>query len=165
MNVSFITQDDFSDLTQRASQSVRLRTHLLLHESPQDIVQRVVIGLARGTFIPPHFHELQHQWEHFHVLKGEVELLLFDNNGYLNKKTILGGRNGNIFVQIPPLIPHTLVCRTSTAIIMEIKEGPFDERYAKVIPCWSHDEDYSKLSRESIIAMMTELSVGEKFII
>jgi cupin fold WbuC family metalloprotein len=165
MKVSFLTQDDFEDLTQEAFASIRLRTHLLLHESPDDVVQRIIIGLVKGTYIPPHFHELQHQWEHFHVLHGEVELMLFDNNGCLNKKVILGGQSKNVIVQIPPLIPHTLVCRSPTAVVMEIKEGPFDEKFAKVIPSWSYSEDYSIVSRDTITSMMAQLSIGDRFII
>ncbi|AQZ76928.1 WbuC family cupin fold metalloprotein [Escherichia coli] len=163
MKVSFVSQDDFENLIQEAFASVRLRSHLLLHESPNDAVQRIMIGLVKGTYIPPHFHEFQHQWEHFHVFQGEVELMLFDSNGCLNKKVILGGQSKNIIAQISPLTPHTLVCRSPTAVIMEIKEGPFDEKCAKVIPSWSYSEDYSILSRDRIIAMMGQLSIGDRF--
>lgn len=91
--------------------------------------------------------------------------MLFDNNGCLNKKVILGGQSKNVIVQIPPLIPHTLVCRSPTAVVMEIKEGPFDEKFAKVIPSWSYSEDYSIVSRDTITAMMAQLSIGDRFII
>ncbi len=45
---------------------------------------------------------------------------------------------------------------------MEIKEGPFDERYAKIIPSWSYAEDYSTIPREAIINSITRLDVGQK---
>lgn len=163
MKVSFLSQDDLDGLIQKAFASVRLRAHLLLHDSPNDAVQRIIIGLVNGTYIPPHFHEFQHQWEHFHVLQGEVELMLFDSNGYLNKKVILGGQKKDIIAQISPQIPHTLVCRSPTAVVMEIKEGPFDKKSAKVIPSWSYSEDYSILSRDTITSMMAQLSIGDRF--
>ena len=49
MKVSFLSQDDFENLIKEAFASVRLRSHLLLHESPNDAVQRIIIGLIKGT--------------------------------------------------------------------------------------------------------------------
>lgn len=162
MSVVIFSQDKIEMLEREAAQSPRLRAHLSLHDSHQDAVQRVVIALINGTYIPPHYHELSRQWEHFQIIKGEIDLLVFDHEGCLVNQVSLGGESGNIFVQIPPLVPHTLVCRSPSAIVMEIKEGPFDERYAKIIPSWSYAEDYSTIPREAIINSITRLDVGQK---
>ena len=39
-----------------AAQSTRRRAHLLLHDSPEDSVQRLLIALHHGTYLPPHRH-------------------------------------------------------------------------------------------------------------
>lgn len=66
-------------------------------------------------------------------------------------------------VNIPPLTPHTLLCKSSSAVLMEVKEGPFEQDNAKVIPSWSHNEDYSQFSRDEIIGMLSNLSLGDCF--
>ena len=63
-----IDNDQLEDLYKQAEESARLRSHLLMHDSHQDKVQRLLIALVKGSFVEPHYHELSHQWEMFVVM-------------------------------------------------------------------------------------------------
>ncbi|WP_336219194.1 WbuC family cupin fold metalloprotein [Citrobacter amalonaticus] len=163
MNVSIFTHEQIDTLVQEAINSPRLRVHSVLHESHHDIVQRVIIALAEGTYIPPHCHELPNQWEQFQIIRGDVDLLIFDDAGYIVDIIALGERQDNFLALIPPLTYHTLICRSASAVIMEVKEGPFDEHFAKSVPKWSSSEDVSMIARQSIMKMMSNLVIGKNF--
>ncbi|EHW2654358.1 WbuC family cupin fold metalloprotein, partial [Escherichia coli] len=54
MHVKVFSQVQLQKLLLLASGSERLRAHFCLHNSHQDKVQRILIGLNKGTYIPPH---------------------------------------------------------------------------------------------------------------
>ncbi|CNH12961.1 WbuC family cupin fold metalloprotein [Yersinia pekkanenii] len=129
------------DLYGRAEQSSRLRAHFNIHNDFHDPVQRLAIALLHGTYIPPHKHTQNHQWEFFHVIEGEVKLITFSEQGTVINTYLLGENHNNFAVQLPSNILHTLVCISSRAFIFEWKEGPFHSKTAKVIPSWSIAEN------------------------
>ncbi|WP_370550444.1 WbuC family cupin fold metalloprotein [Edwardsiella tarda] len=163
MDFFIFSNKNAESLLLNASCSGRLRAHYNLHTSSDEAVQRVVIGLHNGTYIPPHYHALNSQWELFQVCSGEVDLFIFDMSGFLLKKIPLSTDSGNYFAQIAPNTCHTLVCRSDSALILEIKQGPFDTAKAKVIPEWSYPEEYSLVSREQILTMLGDMREGERF--
>lgn len=152
-----------SDLIRSASQSPRLRYHHNIHATFDDPVQRIVIALCQGTYIPPHYHNLSHQWEFFHVVEGCVDLLIFSDSGVVTNITSIGPDKKQYAVEIPPFLCHTLICNSKQAIIYEWKQGPFDLIHAKVIPSWSLPESTDNYDRERIIKMISSLKVGDCF--
>ncbi|EDT6888322.1 WbuC family cupin fold metalloprotein [Salmonella enterica subsp. enterica] len=163
MQVSLFTAKQMQELIDIAKKSERLRAHLSLHESHKDKVQMVLIALIKGTYIPPHFHKNIWQWEYFQIINGEVELYIFDENGKVRNIFQLGGKNGALFAKIEPNTIHTLICRSSLAVVLEVKEGPFIELDAKVVPCWAFTESYKTISREKIIYKLENLRVGQVY--
>lgn len=126
-----------SDLYSSAKRSERLRSHLLLHSNHDDKVQRLLIGLIKGSYVEPHFHELPHQWEMFIVMKGKIQVRLYDITG-IEKQSFIAGENTEItVVEFLPGDIHSVECISEQALIMEVKEGPFDPNYAKNFPTWS----------------------------
>ena len=149
------------NLYAQAVLSPRQRAHANVHTSYDDKVQRLAIALVKGTYIPPHRHELPHQWEFFHVIEGEVKLLLFDQDGAVSDVILLGKDHQNFAVQLPPGIFHTLVSLSAKAFIFEWKEGPFDPSFAKVLPEWSVPED--KISDKNCVKFLENATVGNRF--
>lgn len=76
-------------------------------------------------------HELQHQWEMFFILEGSLKLTTLDRNGNIIKTDIIGANTPIIAVEISPNEIHSLECLSDKALILEIKEGPFDPSFAK----------------------------------
>lgn len=128
-------------LLEKARCSPRLRAHYNIHTSYDEPVQRIVIALCKGTYIPPHYHEKQHQWEHFQVINGRVKVIIFDVKGMVVDTFFMSDEDECHAFELPPNMIHTLVCCSDYAIILEVKQGPFNPCEAKVIPNWSIAED------------------------
>jgi len=130
------TQEEIHKLKQEAECSTRKRAHLNLHHNYNDKIQKLLIALTKNTYIPPHCHKLEHQTEHFQILEGEVVLVIFDRNGDIKDYTVLSP-NGITAVEIEPNVFHTVICMSDSAILMEIKLGPYEPTSSKFIPIWS----------------------------
>ena len=119
------------NLYKEAEKSERLRSHLLLHQSHQDKVQRLLIALVKGSYVEPHYHELPHQWEMFVILEGTIEVTLYDHMGSIIENFLAGENTDISIVSLEPNEIHSIKCISSQALMLEIKEGPFDPNYAK----------------------------------
>lgn len=124
------------DLYQEAEGSERKRSHLLLHKSHSETVQRLLIALVEGSFVEPHYHELANQWEMFIVMRGELKIKLYDNAGVVIKEFNAGPDLPISIVEFHPGDIHSVECVSGQALMMEIKEGPFNPDFAKVFPDW-----------------------------
>lgn len=100
----------------------RRRSHLLLHESHADPTQRLLVAFEQSTYIQPHRHP--EQWEMIIPMRGTLALLLFSADGHITNRIELTA--GSIPIsQIAAGAWHTVVAMTSSALMLEIKPGPF----------------------------------------
>lgn len=114
-----------------AKEKPRKRSHYLLHQSHQDKVQRLLIGLVKGSYVEPHYHELPHQWEMFFILEGVLELKIHNSHREILSSKIIGDNTNIKAIELLPNEIHSLECLSEKALILEIKEGPFDINFAK----------------------------------
>lgn len=114
-----------------AKNNQRKRSHHLLHNSHDDKVQRLLIALIKDSVVEPHYHELPHQWELFFILDGSVELTLYSSDNVIDNIVFLGKKSGIYSIELPPTQIHSLKCISDTALLLEVKEGPFDPNFAK----------------------------------
>lgn len=124
------------DLYQEAENSERKRSHLLLHKSHSETVQRLLIALVKGSFVEPHYHELANQWEMFIVMRGQLRIKLYDNLGNVVNDFTAGPELPVSIVEFHPGDIHSVECISDQALMMEVKEGPFNPKYAKAFPNW-----------------------------
>lgn len=110
------------ELEAKASSSSRKRAHVNLHKAYDEPIQKTIIALNRGTYIPPHYHRHEHQKELFVVLSGTVRIIIFNEDGSILDILLLA--SGEI-AEVLPFTIHTVVCISSSAIVLEIKSGPF----------------------------------------
>ncbi|CAH3997365.1 hypothetical protein AI2747V1_2906, partial [Enterobacter cloacae] len=129
--VRLIDKNQLEALYDQAGQSERLRSHLLLHESHQDKVQRLLIALVKGSYVDPHYHELPHQWEMFIVMQGQVQVCLYNEDGRIINQFVAGANTAISVVEFSPGDIHSVECLSPRALMMEVKEGPFDPTFAK----------------------------------
>jgi cupin fold WbuC family metalloprotein len=123
-------------LYEEAALSERLRAHLLLHHSHKDCVQRLIIAMVQGSIVEPHFHELPHQWEMFTVLEGVINVTLHTTEGQVIRSFKAGPVEEVSLIEFSPGDIHSIECISATALLLEIKEGPFNPQYAKAFPQW-----------------------------
>lgn len=141
MNYHIFDQQVYSGLRIQAEASPRKRAHLNIHHSYDEAVQKVLICMLYGTYIPPHCHIHKHQSELFIVLHGSIKLIIFDENGKVLKKISLGDGSNASIVEIEPKLIHTVICESDEAFVLEVKEGPFVQEESKVFPEWSIQEN------------------------
>lgn len=132
-----IDKASMETLFEEAGHSERLRSHMLLHTGHHEKVQRLIIALLKGSYVEPHYHELSHQWEMFIVTEGCIEVRLYTDEGILQSSFKAGPQAGNMVVEFAPGDIHSVECLSERAVMVEVKEGPFDQNYAKVSPIWA----------------------------
>ncbi|WP_217522764.1 WbuC family cupin fold metalloprotein [Vibrio metschnikovii] len=131
MNV--FNDENLASLFADAKISPRKRAHRNLHASYNDRVQRLFIALTKGSYVEPHYHELPHQWEMFVVISGLIRVCYYNSQGSIQSELLVGEDQSAKVVEFHPHDIHSVECLSETALMLEIKEGPFNPEYAKVM--------------------------------
>ncbi|WON76287.1 WbuC family cupin fold metalloprotein [Serratia sp. UGAL515B_01] len=131
-----IDKDFINNLYKQAFLSERKRSHHLLHNSHDDKVQRILIALVKGSYVEPHCHKLPHQWEMFSVTEGRIKVCIYGKTGEIINEFFAGPEDRSGLVEFSPDEIHSVECVSDKALMLEIKEGPFDPNFAKSFPQW-----------------------------
>jgi cupin fold WbuC family metalloprotein len=126
------------ELTARAAASPRLRAHHNVHSSPGDPVQRFFVCAQRDTYFRPHRHLTKSEMAL--VLRGEFDILTFDDHGTVTGRYRIGAESADIGFEMPHATWHTLLANVDGAAFLEIKEGPYDPAQAAEFASWAPAE-------------------------
>jgi cupin fold WbuC family metalloprotein len=126
------------ELAARAAASPRLRTHHNVHESPADLVQRFFVVALRDSYFRPHRHLTK--GETALVLRGRIDVLMFDSSGSVIARYAMGEGAPNFGYETPPGTWHTLVVQSASAAFFETKQGPYDPATAVEHAPWAPAE-------------------------
>jgi cupin fold WbuC family metalloprotein len=137
-NLQIIGNRAINEYALKAIESERKRSHLLLHNGPDDPVQRLLIVLQPGSYVRPHHHS--QQWEMLVLLRGKAELLHFDQEGLLRSRGEISGDAP--IAQIPRAEWHTFLVLEPDTAVMEIKPGPYQ---ANEFADWAPPEGHRKV--------------------
>jgi cupin fold WbuC family metalloprotein len=121
-----VTATDVAEVITRATRSPRKRARLCAHPTPTDALHEMLICLARGTYVRPHRHAGKS--ESFHIIEGELDVVLFDDAGNIRDVIELGPyQSGRVFFYrlMEPCF-HTVLVKTPYAFFHETTNGPFD---------------------------------------
>ncbi|MCU9564840.1 WbuC family cupin fold metalloprotein [Proteus mirabilis] len=122
-----------SSLIENAKNSQIKRAHLNLHTSYDEKVQRLFIALTKGSYVSPHYHALRHQWEMFVVISGILKVLHYNSKGIVCSEILVGDNQPTKVIEFSPYDIHSVECISDTALMLEIKEGPYIEASSKVL--------------------------------
>ena len=120
-----LSQADLRALCHEAAAVPRRRTHQLWHRDHADGVQRLAMALQPGTYVRPHRHAEPPKWEALVLLKGQVSLLTFDDDGTVLERVELTHPEGCVVVETPAGKWHSLVALEPDSALFEFKQGPF----------------------------------------
>lgn len=140
MGLLNIEKKMLDDLITKARASERKRAHLNVHQHLESPVQRLFIATEPETYIRPHRHPEPHKWEFFTVLKGHIDLFLFDEAGNITKRIPMNTQETQS-VQIPPNMWHTYTCQESGTVALEVKEGAYVPTTAENFATWAPAEN------------------------
>lgn len=138
--IKIFTADALDKLTDDAANAARLRAHLNVHNSLDAPVQRLFIATEPDTYMRPHRHPESHKWEFFIVLDGGIDLLVFDDTGKVQQRTVMSPSKTRA-VEVPPGVWHAYVCKQSGTLALEVKEGAYIPTPEEDFAPWSPAEN------------------------
>jgi cupin fold WbuC family metalloprotein len=128
-----------AELKRAAAGNPRRRIRLCAHAGVDDRLHEMLIVHTRDTYVRPHKHIGKS--ESFHVIEGEVDVVIFDDDGdvteVIQMGTIASGRP--FFYRIATPLFHTLLIRSAELVFHETTNGPFN-RADTVFAPWAPDE-------------------------
>jgi cupin fold WbuC family metalloprotein len=130
-----------------AERALRRRARICMHASRQDLLHEMLIGFSGSSYIPPHRH--YNKSESFHVVEGEVDVVLFDDLGGVVKVIRMGacGSGKVFFHRLNSSRYHTLLIRSDTLVIHEVTNGPFDPNKSDIASFAPDESDIAAVER------------------
>jgi cupin fold WbuC family metalloprotein len=126
------------ELAAKAAASPRLRAHHNIHATPADPVQRFLVVAQRDSYFRPHRHASRSELAL--LLRGAVDVLLFDDSGRVLARHAVGTGADNFGYETPQGVWHTLVPGAGGCAFLEVKEGPYDPATAVQFAPWAPPE-------------------------
>jgi len=149
----------FAELDQKAQQSPRKRSNVNVHNHYDDPVQRLFITLYPNSYVRPHRHSQTDKWEFFLMISGEVDFLLFDDQGVCIERIRLSAQGECRGLEIPPNVWHAVVPCEQAATFFEVKNGPYQVLDDKDFAYWAPAE-HEPGAAEFVMAL-SKVKVGE----
>jgi cupin fold WbuC family metalloprotein len=106
---------------------------ICLHENSLDKHHDMIILQQKKNFYLPHKH--LKKGETYHIIKGSMASILFNNNGKIKK--IIKLVKDDIF-RTPLNTYHTMLPLTKFVIYHESKIGPFLKKNDSIFPKWNY---------------------------
>jgi len=128
-------------LSAKAKTAPRKRINLDLHYGAHDVLQRLLNAMEPDTYVRPHKHDTPDKREVFIVLEGSIAIVIFDDEGNIEKHVVLDREKGVYLAEIPPKKWHTLICLQENTVMYEIKDGPYDAYTDKHFAAWAPEEN------------------------
>jgi cupin fold WbuC family metalloprotein len=141
--MKLFSQHFLDELTTRAQTSPRLRAHHNIHTSPTDLVQRFFVAARRDSYFRPHRHTVRAELAM--VIRGQIEVLVFDEAGLVTARHHVGAGTPNIAYETPQGTWHTLLVTSDEATFLELKEGPYDPKTAAEFASWAPAEGHESV--------------------
>ena len=159
--VVMVDRGDIDALKRAAGGTRRLRSRLCTHPDAGDALHEMLIVHARGTYVRPHRQRLGKS-ESLHMIEGELDLVLFDDNGGIMTVMRMGEfQSGKLFYyRVAESFFHTLLIRSETAVFHETTNGPFQPGDTEFAP-WAPEESDAEAVAAFIGALEARLPSEE----
>ncbi len=143
------------EVTERALTSARRRTNHNFHKSADENPHRFLNAMVEGTYCAPHRHRHPPKSEAFLVLRGKVALFVFDDTGKVIETHVLEP-SGQLGVDVPPGVWHSIAVLSATAVCYEVKPGPWDPKTDKEFAPWAPAEG-SQAATQYLTSLLAQL--------
>jgi cupin fold WbuC family metalloprotein len=126
------------ELAAKAAASPRARAHYNIHATPEDLVQRFLVVARGDSYFRPHCHASRSELAV--VLRGRVDVLVFDARGRVSARYGVGEGTDSMAYESPQGVWHTVVPGVAGGAFLEIKQGPYDPATATEYAAWAPAE-------------------------
>ncbi len=137
-----LSEREIENCLELADSSERRRHPKLLH-SPGDEFNRVFNCMMQDSYMQPHLHPGLEKIEKIHIVRGEVAVLFFDDQGKVETLTVLE-IGGIELIQVPAFTWHTYVTLTDFALTYETMMGVYEPSTWKKFAGWAPKEGTSE---------------------
>ncbi|WP_319585142.1 WbuC family cupin fold metalloprotein [uncultured Pseudodesulfovibrio sp.] len=126
-------------LKAEAARQPRRRCRLCLHDGVENTLHEMLIVHEKHTFVPPHKH--LGKSESFHVVEGDMAVLLFDDQGGLERVIRLSAPGGEhaFCYRLGAQKFHSLIPLSDWVVFHEVANGPFN-RDDMIFADWAPQE-------------------------
>jgi len=101
------------------------RARICTHKTNEDNLHEMIIAIRSDSYVRPHRHP--HKIESFHLIEGRADVVIFDDQGSIEKVVKLGSEHAFYYRLDTPRF-HTLIVHSPVLVIHEITNGPFDNK-------------------------------------
>jgi cupin fold WbuC family metalloprotein len=117
--------EEIAFLKRQARANSRGRARICAHKANDDALHEMVIAIAAESYIHPHRH--LGKSESFHIVEGEVDIVVFDEGGKIVDIIDMGtvGSGRKFYYRLSESVFHTLLIRTDFLVVHEVTNGPF----------------------------------------
>lgn len=121
----FFGRDQLDQLEALALQNPSGKARLCTHLDPGAKLHSMLVAHTANYVVRPHKHAQRD--EIVHVLKGNIEVLLFDESGKTTRTISMSplSEGGTFFAHIPAHAYHTFIIQSPVAVFHESTLGPF----------------------------------------
>ncbi len=114
-----------ADLRRLAAEAPMGRARICTHHAPDEVVHEMLIVVMRESYIRPHKHLTKS--ESFHMIEGEMDVLIFSDDGLLENVITMSAYNKSSSFYYRLSVPkfHTLALKSEWALFHETTSGPF----------------------------------------
>jgi len=105
--------------------SPKRRARINAHPDGDDTLHEMIIAIDASSYIRPHKHPGKS--EAFHIVEGEVDIVVFREDGEIDRVVELGPPGGGrpFYYRMSDAFFHTLIIRSELLVVHEITNGPF----------------------------------------
>jgi cupin fold WbuC family metalloprotein len=135
LSMKIVTAETIAELLARAVMTPRKRMNLNLHAELSDPTNRFLNAGLAGTYVRPHRHRIG-KWELLNVLQGRLDVVIFGSRGEVNSRFSLGPKEQSL-IEIQGGEWHSFVFYAPSAVVLEVKPGPYESQFDKEFAEWA----------------------------
>lgn len=123
--IASIGREEIEFLRREVATNAKGRVRINLHPENSDCLHEMFIAIRPDSYIRPHKH--LNKSEAFHIVYGEVDIVIFEDDGSIREIVPLaaGGGTKAFYYRMSQPFFHTLLIRSDMLVVHEITNGPF----------------------------------------
>lgn len=139
-NIIKFDNKDIQHLKQKALNNPLKRIRLCLHKDIQEPLHEMIIVVCKDVYIRPHKHI--GKTESFHIIEGSFFLIIFDDNGGIIEKILMGEDNKRkkFLCRLEKNSWHMLIPTSDFVVFHETTNGPYTGKEDSIFAPWAPEE-------------------------
>ena len=123
--ITIIDQTLLAEVSGEAQQAPRRRKNRNFHPADDYPGHRLLNAIEPDSYVVPHRHLDPTKDESIICLRGRLGVVVFCPSGEVDRNILLEAAGGNVGVDIPHGVYHTVLALESGTVFFEAKAGPY----------------------------------------